>query len=688
MRVTCDGCGAKYAIADERLQGRSVRVKCKKCGASIAVGALNAAGGAAPAEPTWTVLLDDGEQKPVTPEQLAELYREGTVHDDSYLWKDGMGDWLPLSELEEAKRIVSGAPEPGVEVTAVPVADPAALAPAERARRAVTSSPNVDLFGEGGATPKTPGAAAPQAASPALRSEATPLSPRAAGGEATPLSAGSAPVSQRPGVEAAPFSSRAGAAPFSSRAGAASASPRSAGEGLFGPSSSPGSRRAAAEPALSPRAGAPAPGRSAYDDRVNASLSGSRNDDSVLFSVAALSATPKKSAPAAPAEAKAPEAAAAPAAPGVITSDAEASGMIDMRILSTMHSKGPKKEEKREDRVDDLMNMGLSGPLFGGPSLTSPLLAPPPLEAPPAPPEPPAPEPPPAPAAAAEPAPSSGGTARDAEAPPIAAAATQPSAPRSKLPRWAPFAAGGVGLLLLGAIGVSALGGPSDAEKEAATATAAKAKADTAAAREAPPPAAEPAPAPEPAADAPKAAEVAPAAPEAAPAEAPKADEGAAPAAAAARPEAAAAAPRPAEARKRDEESGKKRREREEAERKEAEQRRAEQEKKAAEGKAAAAAAAAAAAPGGTAPFDRGAASAALSSASGGVSACKKADGPSGLGRVAVTFAPSGVVSSAVVEGPPFAGTPVGACVAGKFRAAKVPAFAGPPITVKKSFSL
>ncbi|HEU4534822.1 MAG TPA: hypothetical protein VFS00_11915, partial [Polyangiaceae bacterium] len=58
------------------------------------------------------------------------------------------------------------------------------------------------------------------------------------------------------------------------------------------------------------------------------------------------------------------------------------------------------------------------------------------------------------------------------------------------------------------------------------------------------------------------------------------------------------------------------------------------------------------------------------------------------LGRVAVTFAPSGAVSNAVVEGPPFAGTPVGGCVAAKFRAAKVPAFAGSAITVKKSFSI
>jgi hypothetical protein len=38
--------------------------------------------------------------------------------------------------------------------------------------------------------------------------------------------------------------------------------------------------------------------------------------------------------------------------------------------------------------------------------------------------------------------------------------------------------------------------------------------------------------------------------------------------------------------------------------------------------------------------------------------------------------------------GPPFAGTPVGGCVAGVFKRARVPAFSGDPVTVSKSFSI
>jgi hypothetical protein len=67
---------------------------------------------------------------------------------------------------------------------------------------------------------------------------------------------------------------------------------------------------------------------------------------------------------------------------------------------------------------------------------------------------------------------------------------------------------------------------------------------------------------------------------------------------------------------------------------------------------------------------------------------CKTPDGPTGLGRVKLTFAPSGNVTSAIVEGPPFAGTNVGGCVAKTFRSAKVPPFSGAPFSVTKSFNI
>jgi hypothetical protein len=50
-----------------------------------------------------------------------------------------------------------------------------------------------------------------------------------------------------------------------------------------------------------------------------------------------------------------------------------------------------------------------------------------------------------------------------------------------------------------------------------------------------------------------------------------------------------------------------------------------------------------------------------------------------------VTFAPSGRATQATV-GAPFAGTAVGSCAAGAFKAASVPPFDGGAVTVSKSF--
>lgn len=85
--------------------------------------------------------------------------------------------------------------------------------------------------------------------------------------------------------------------------------------------------------------------------------------------------------------------------------------------------------------------------------------------------------------------------------------------------------------------------------------------------------------------------------------------------------------------------------------------------------------------------FDRAAAVAALGSAATSAQSCKMLGGPTGTGQAMVTFAPSGRVTSASVSGD-FAGSTVGGCVARLFRNARVPAFSGEAVTVKKSFSI
>ena len=87
-------------------------------------------------------------------------------------------------------------------------------------------------------------------------------------------------------------------------------------------------------------------------------------------------------------------------------------------------------------------------------------------------------------------------------------------------------------------------------------------------------------------------------------------------------------------------------------------------------------------------PFDQQAAAQALSQAAQAALSCRKAGDPSGSATVIVRYAPSGRVTSAIVDSGPFAGTVTGGCIATTFRKALVPAFSGDYMTVRKTVAL
>jgi hypothetical protein len=84
-------------------------------------------------------------------------------------------------------------------------------------------------------------------------------------------------------------------------------------------------------------------------------------------------------------------------------------------------------------------------------------------------------------------------------------------------------------------------------------------------------------------------------------------------------------------------------------------------------------------------PFNVEAAKTALNTAATKASSCS---GASGKGKVQLTFAPSGKVSSAELTDGPFAGTPAGKCALKHFKAVHIPPFSGAPQTVAKSFKI
>lgn len=176
MKIICSSCGSKYTIADAKVKGKKVKVRCKSCKESILVDGTQISGEGSDDEsddemssapqaslapsPTdtakvdpnlWSVNLSDDDSREMTLAQLVAGWKDGTVTGDAYVWKDGMGDWKPILEVGELKTKLGPAQ---ARVAAPPAAKPVA-------------KPKIagDLFGSlESATGNTPGLGGPKPA--------------------------------------------------------------------------------------------------------------------------------------------------------------------------------------------------------------------------------------------------------------------------------------------------------------------------------------------------------------------------------------------------------------------------------------------------------------------------------------------------------------------------------------------
>jgi predicted Zn finger-like uncharacterized protein len=162
MKVSCQACGAKYTISDEKVRGRKVKIRCKSCGTPIVVDGANpaetsadapaAAAGISEAPPaaaapgsetSWSVNLSETDQRTMTTAEIVAGWKEGTVTHDAFVWKDGMGDWVAIGECAELKALLPVAVAP----TGTPFGPTVVTAPAPaRLSGAGRTGAAVDLF--------------------------------------------------------------------------------------------------------------------------------------------------------------------------------------------------------------------------------------------------------------------------------------------------------------------------------------------------------------------------------------------------------------------------------------------------------------------------------------------------------------------------------------------------------------
>jgi predicted Zn finger-like uncharacterized protein len=167
MKITCQACQAKYTIADEKVLGKVVKIRCKKCGATIMVNGNDPSGPVVTQPPTvagtpeqggeargndeWTVNVAEGDQRTMTEAEIVAAYRAGVVHGDTFCWKEGTPDWLPLQDIALLRAACIGASSPAAGVSPRSFAKAgngvSAGAPPVAARRSGARAPVADLFG-------------------------------------------------------------------------------------------------------------------------------------------------------------------------------------------------------------------------------------------------------------------------------------------------------------------------------------------------------------------------------------------------------------------------------------------------------------------------------------------------------------------------------------------------------------
>jgi predicted Zn finger-like uncharacterized protein len=213
MKIVCDACQAKYSIADDKIQGKAFKIRCKKCNHIIVVkvGADGAASSStssapstdkpratgshaasrasashavsaaaarspspatapaqAPEQAVWHVVVDGEQVGPLSESEIKDRLRQGKVNSDTLVWKEGFGDWTAFSAVPELTPLLArithhpvaskpAAREPG-RATGSQKAVAAAAAPAAddpfAAATVVSPAGTADLFASAMATPQ------------------------------------------------------------------------------------------------------------------------------------------------------------------------------------------------------------------------------------------------------------------------------------------------------------------------------------------------------------------------------------------------------------------------------------------------------------------------------------------------------------------------------------------------------
>ncbi len=144
MKFSCQNCAAKYQISDEKVAGRTVKMKCRKCGTIIPIRAAPSTGSMAaapvvraqslrPHQPVseapipavaaeWHAGIGGASIGPLSKGEIEKRVADGSVTPETFVWREGMDGWEKISEIPELHSVLAtvglAAPPPSMPVEA------------------------------------------------------------------------------------------------------------------------------------------------------------------------------------------------------------------------------------------------------------------------------------------------------------------------------------------------------------------------------------------------------------------------------------------------------------------------------------------------------------------------------------------------------------------------------------------
>ncbi|MEZ4266125.1 MAG: GYF domain-containing protein [Myxococcota bacterium] len=109
MIFSCSRCQTRYKLPDEKVANRVLKVRCKNCSVVIVVRdpalSRRPPGAEAPApagqDEAWFVALGGRQHGPISRSAVMGLVGSGDLHALSYVWRQGMAEWVRLHDVPE-----------------------------------------------------------------------------------------------------------------------------------------------------------------------------------------------------------------------------------------------------------------------------------------------------------------------------------------------------------------------------------------------------------------------------------------------------------------------------------------------------------------------------------------------------------------------------------------------------------